>query len=62
MAMSEIEIGTFIERMEEMGDVWEPEDVERVYGHMSLDEALEKRMSDMGAFGNIINTILNFGD
>ncbi|WP_268890089.1 hypothetical protein [Mogibacterium kristiansenii] len=33
----------FIEEMEEIGDVWEPEDVERVYGVSSLEEALEDR-------------------
>lgn len=62
MALSEIEVNTFIERMEEIGDVWEPEDVQRVYGDMSLEEALADRMNDMNAFGNIINTILNGGE
>ena len=53
------EIETFIERMEEIGDVWEEEDVERVYGDRSLEEALEDRMGDMMAFGNIISTVIN---
>lgn len=57
--MTEIEINTFIERMEEIGDVWEAEDVERVYGHRTLDEALEDRMGDIMAFGQIIGTIIN---
>lgn len=62
MAMSDIDISTFIERMEEIGDIWEPEDVQRVYGDMSLDEALADRMGDMNTFGNIIGTILNGGN
>lgn len=57
--MTKTEIETFIERMEEIGDVWEEEDVERVYGDRSLEEALEDRMGDMMAFGNIISTVIN---
>ena len=57
--MTKAEIETFIERMEEIGDVWEMEDVERVYGDRTLEDALEDRMGDMMAFGNIIGTILN---
>ena len=47
--------------MEEIGDVWEEADVERVYGDRSLEEALEDRMGDMMAFGNIISTVINGG-
>lgn len=60
--MTEIEINTFIERMEEIGDVWEVDDVKRVYGNSTLDEALEDRMGDIMAFGQIIGTILNRTD
>lgn len=49
----------FIDRMEEIGDVWEDEDVERVYGHMSLEDALKDRGGDIQTFANIIGTILN---
>ncbi len=59
--MTKSEIETFIERMEEIGDVWEEADVERVYGDRSLEEALEDRMGDMMAFGNIISTVINGG-
>ncbi len=59
--MTKLEIATFIERMEEIGDVWEEADVERVYGDRSLEEALEDRMGDMMAFGNIIGTVTNGG-
>ena len=62
MALSDIEISTFIERMEEIGDVWEPEDVQRVYGDMTLEDALADRMNDVNTFGNIISTILNGGE
>lgn len=59
--MTKLEIATFIERMEEIGDVWEEADVERVYGDRSLEEALEDRMGDMMVFGNIIGTVINGG-
>lgn len=49
--MTKAEIETFIERMEEIGDVWEEADVERVYGNQSLEDALNDRMGDMMAFG-----------
>ena len=57
--MTDIEINTFIERMEEIGDLWEPEDVGRVYGDRSLEDALDDRIADMSAFASIIGTILN---
>lgn len=57
--MTKTEIDAFIERMEEIGDVWESEDVERVYSDQTLEDALEDRMGDMMAFGNIISTIIN---
>ncbi len=48
----------FIERMEEMGDIWEDEDVKRVYGRKSIEEALSDRMSDMQAFANIMGMVI----
>lgn len=58
--MTSTEISTFIERMEEIGDIWEEEDVRRrVYGDWSLEDALQDRMGDMFAFGSIIDTVLN---
>lgn len=57
--MTKIEINTFIEKMEEIGDVWEPDDVERVYGDKSLEDALDDRMKAMSTFANIIGTVLN---
>ena len=46
----------FIDRMEEIGDEWEDDDVKRVYGKMSLQDAL---MKDMQFFGNIVDAIIN---
>ena len=55
----EIEIETFIERMEEIGDIWGEANVERVYGDRSLEDALNDRVGDMMIFGNIISTVIN---
>lgn len=60
--MTKTEIETFIERMEEIGDVWEMVDVERVYGDRTLEDALEDRMGDMMAFGNIMAAVINRKD
>ena len=49
----------FIDRMEEIGDEWEDDDVKRVYGKMSLQDALDDRMKDMHFFGNIVDAIIN---
>lgn len=57
--MTKAEISEFIERMEEIGDVWEEADVKRVYGKKSLQEALDDRMGDMYAFANIMSMVLN---
>lgn len=57
--MTKAEISEFIERMEEIGDIWEEADVKRVYGKKSLQEALDDRMGDMTAFANIINMVAN---
>ncbi len=57
--MKKKEIDAFIEEMESIGDVWEAEDVERVYGKTSLDDALSDRKSALGTFFDIIGTVLN---
>ena len=57
--MTKAEISEFIERMEEIGDIWEEADVKRVYGKKSLQEALDDRMGDMNAFANIISMVVN---
>lgn len=57
--MTAIEIDEFIERMEEYGDVWDAEDVARVYGDKTLENALDDRIGSLTIGGNIINTLLN---
>lgn len=57
--MNKKEIETFIEEMEIIGDIWEPEDVERVYGDSSLNEALEDRKGSVNTFFDIINKVIN---
>lgn len=57
--MTKTEIYEFIEKMEEIGDVWEEADVKRVYGNRSLQEALDDRMGDMYAFANLIDVVIN---
>ena len=57
--MKKNEISLFIEEIEEIGDMWNPEDVERVYGDCSLEEAIEDRKSSLGKFFDIIGTVIN---
>lgn len=57
--MTKIEINEFIERMEEIGDIWSVEDATRVYSDATLEEALSDRMSAIQMFGNIVSTVLN---
>ena len=57
--MNKHEVNEFIERMEELGDTWEPEDVMRVFGDESLEDAIQKRRTQLDTFGGILGTILN---
>lgn len=57
--MTRTEINTFIETMEEIGDIWTPEQVEDVYGDKTLDEALIDRKSACDKLGDIISTIIH---
>lgn len=45
--------------MEEIGDIWTPEQVEDVYGDKTLDEALMDRKSACDKLGDIISTIIH---
>lgn len=58
--MNKAEIREFIERMEEIGDIWQEDDVERVYSNCSLEEALNDRMTAMNHFADIIGKVLNY--
>lgn len=57
--MKKTEIQEFIEEMESIGDKWDKEDVERVYGDMLLEEALADRKSTLGSFFDSIGKVLN---
>ena len=57
--MTTEEINTFIETMEEFGDVWTIECVKDVYGDKSLEEAINDRKAILAQFGSIIGTLLN---
>lgn len=57
--MTKTEINTFIETMEEIGDIWTPEQVEDVYGDKTLDEALIDRKSACDKLGDIISIIIH---
>lgn len=57
--MTTEEINTFIETMEEFGDVWTVERVKDVYGDNSLEEAINDRKAILAQFSSIIGTLLN---
>lgn len=58
--MSDKDIYRFIEEMEAIGDIWEYEDAKRVYGHMSLEEALSDRKACVSMhLNNIAKAHLN---
>ena len=57
--LKKAEINEFIEEMESIGDEWNAEDVERVYGDSSLDEALADRKSALNSFFDSMGKILN---
>jgi hypothetical protein len=58
-AMNQIEIRTFIESMEEMGDIWTEEQVNRVYGGSTLEESLLDRRTQMHMHLNNLAALLN---
>ena len=57
--MNKQEISIFIEEMEEIGDIWTSEEVERVYGNSTLREALADRKSSLNTFFDIIGKFIN---
>ena len=57
--MKKKDISAFIEEMEEIGDVWTPEQVEDVYGDSSLEDALADRKSSVGMLFDIIGKVIN---
>lgn len=57
--MTKKEIDIFIEEMEEIGDIWTPEQVKDTYGGWSLASALADRKGAVGKFLGIIGTAIN---
>lgn len=57
--MKKKDVAVFIEEMEEIGDVWTPEQVEDVYGASTLEEALSDRKASISTFFDIVGMIFN---
>ena len=57
--MTKEEINIFIEEMEQIGDVWELEQVEEVYGECGLEEALVDRKSLLSMFFENVEKVIN---
>ena len=57
--MKKSEIAEFIDTMEEIGDNWTEEQVEDVYGDISLKEALADRKASVGKMIDIIGKVIN---
>lgn len=57
--MTKEETLSFIEEMEEIGDKWTEEEVQKVYGDCSLSEALNDRKRNLYMYFENIGKILN---
>lgn len=57
--MRKSDIDIFIEEMEEIGDIWTPEQVKDVYGDSTLEEALADRRASLGTFFDIMDKVIN---
>ena len=57
--MTKHEILEFIEEMEYIGDIWTEEQVQDVYGDMSLSDALHDRKSSINTLFDIIGKVIN---
>lgn len=57
--MTNKEINTFIEKMEEFGDIWTEKQVKEVYGGMTLAEAIADRQSSHAKMADIIRNVIN---
>lgn len=51
--MTEHDINEFIKRMRAIGDIWEAEDVECVYGNYRLEEAIRERTAAVERFAGV---------
>jgi hypothetical protein len=57
--MTKVEINTFIETMEEFGDIWTADQVEEVYGNSTLKEAIADRKSSHEKMADLIGKVIN---
>ena len=57
--MTKAEINTFIETMEEFGDIWTADQVEEVYGTSTLKEAIADRKSSHEKMADLIGKVIN---
>ena len=57
--MTSQEITTFIETMEEIGDIWTPEQVKDAYGDSTLNDAIFDRKSQIEKLTGIIGKVIN---
>ena len=57
--MTKTEINTFIETMEEFGDIQTADQVEEVYGNNTLDEAIADRRSSHEKMADLIGKVIN---
>lgn len=57
--MTKAEINTFIETMEEFGDIWIADQVEEVYGSSTLKEAIADRKSSHEKMADLIGKVIN---
>lgn len=57
--MTDKEINQFIIHMNKYDDEWDPEDVARVYGEISLEDAIQDRVNDLNWFSGIMEKIMN---
>ncbi len=57
--MKQSDIAIFIEEMKNVGDIWTPEQVKRVYGKTTLKKAMEDRKLVLGIMGDILGKIIS---
>lgn len=57
--MTKAEINTFIETMEEFGDIWTADQVEEVYGSSTLKEAIADHKSSHEKMADLIGKVIN---
>lgn len=57
--MTNAEIQTFIETMEEFGDIWTEDQVKDVYGEHTLEYAINDRKEAHSKMADILSNVIN---